>query len=444
MNECKAMTTRLLSTFLLPIPLLSLAALAPSARASDTVRPGFQVSGTLPLPVVGAAYATLKDDRYFYFDGLNFELHARDGALLANLGSLSAFVYPSFAILDPTGSFALTGESTNGDIYRVELSGAGYSVLTNLTFNYDAEFDADPAFVWVSAATGGFSNGNDLFHVEIASGVTTQVAHVDGASGPLAVDEAGDVYYGDVSADFCPPPGSADVLRWDRALLLSGQVHDESDASVFSADYDGASSLAFDPVSGHLFVTEMDYCSSVGRIREMDENGLRRAISIESVNAISNLEFAGGNAEATFQPYQPANVRLRYNSTDFVAFTSTVVTVKPRRPGAAISGPSSGPGAVTLTITNAEPNAGVYVLFGPRTEYDEDEIVYDLGYGFPVHFALPVNKIRRVPLPIPTDAFGTATFTYYDPGSLHGLLVFQALAIDAHGVPLGTSKAALN
>jgi hypothetical protein len=439
------MTTRLLPTSLFPILLASFAAFAPAARASDTARPGYQVVIAQPLPVVGAAYATLKDDRYFYFDGQNFELHARDGALLANLGTLGAFVYPTFAILDPTESFALTGESSNGDVYRVDLAGAGYSVLTNLTFNYDAEFDVDSAFVWLSAATGGFGNGNDLFSRRARERCRDVVSRTSTARAALSPSTTRETrLLRRRRGELLSPPGSANILRWDRALLLSGQVHDESDASVFSAAYDGASSLAFDPVSRHLYLSEMDYCSSVGRVREIDENGARRAIVLDSVNAISNLEFFAGPAEATFQPYQPANVRLKYNSTDFVAFTTEVVTVKPRRPGAAISGPSSGPGAVTLTITNAEPNAGVYVLFGSRSQYVEDEIVYDLGCGFPVYFALPVNKIRRVPLAIPTDALGTATFTYYDPGSLHGVLVFQALAIDAQGAPLGTSKAALN
>ncbi len=431
------------SRFASPI-LMALAALAPNALSSDTVRPGFKIAGSLSLPVVGSAYATLRDDRYFSFDGQNFELRARDGSLLANLGTLPAFVYPSFAVLDPTETFALTGESTNGDIYRVDLAGGGFSLVTNLFFNYDVEFDIDPAYVWVSAAVGGFGSGNDLFRVELATGQATQVAHVDGASGSIAVDGAGDLYYADVPTDFCPPPGSTDLIRWDRALLLGGQVLDESDASLFSGDYDGASSLVFEPQSEHLFLSEMDYCSSIGRIREIDASGARRAIVIESVNAVSNLEFFAGSAAATFQPYQPANVRLKYNSTDFVGFTSEVVNVKPKRPSAALSGPGSGPGSMTLTITDAQPNAGVYVLFGARSQYDQDEIVYDLGFGFPVYFALPVNKIRRVQLPIPTDASGTATFTYYDAGGLHGTLAFQALVVDAQGFPLGTSKAVLN
>ncbi len=433
-----------MKTHRLSLSLLAIGALAPLAPAFDTLRPGFQISGSVALPALGSAYATLEDGRFFYFDGIDFQLRARDGSLLANLGSLGGFVFPSFAVLDPTESFALPGESSNGDIYRVDLGGSGYSLLTNLFFNYDAEFDLDPDYVWISAATGGFGQGNDVMRVELATGGSTHVAHVDGASGPLAVDAEGDLYYGDVVADFCPVPGTASVIVWDRALLLSGQMLDESDASLFADQFDAATSLEFDGTNGHLFLAETDFCSSVARVHEIDAEGERRTIVFESSNVVSNLELFAGAGGATFQPFQPKNAQLKLNLTDYGASSSHVVTIKPRRPTAAITGPGSGPGTMTLTIEGAQPDAAVFVLFGSVAHYQEDELVYDLGYGFPVFFALPANRIRRIPLAIPTDGTGTATFSYYDPGNLHGALVFQSIVLDAAAAPLGTSEAALN
>ena len=52
--------------------------------------------------------------------------------------------------------------------------------------------------------------------------------------------------------------------------------------------------------------------------------------------------------------------------------------------------------------------------------------------------------MRRLNVPVATDASGTAVFNYFDPGSLHGTQVLQALIRDAQNLTIGTSNPVLN
>ena len=67
---------------------------------------------------------------------------------------------------------------------RWTTSGTGPVQLATLTFSYDAAF-SPAGELFVSAATGGFGAGNDIFKVALPGGALTQIAHVGGPSGPL-------------------------------------------------------------------------------------------------------------------------------------------------------------------------------------------------------------------------------------------------------------------
>jgi hypothetical protein len=427
--------------------LLAALLLSPTAAALDTSGPGFKILGTRPVPTFGSAYATLRNGSVFQFDGLVFQLYSRDGSLLADLGSLNSFVFPSFAAIDPSGSFAIVGESSNGDLFRVDLGGGGVSSVANVFFNYDAEFDVvDPDYLWVSAATGGFGTGNDIVRVHIPSGGVSFVADIPvGSSGPLEVDALGDLYYADVPPDFCPAPGQVEVVRWSRAQLLSGVVQTIADATVMAAGLDVATSMERDPVSGIFFLAENDFCAPFARVVEVDfDAGVRGAVLIESFNTISNLEIFAGNKGATLQAYQPENVRLKCSSTDFNNSTSDMVTVVPQRPRTRLDLPASYPGIVTLTVEDAVPNAGVLLLWTPVAFQLAKEQASNLGFGFPVFFAAPLNKLRRFPFPLTTDGNGTAVYSYFDDGSLAGRFLLQGLALGTQGQAVGTTTPVLN
>ena len=420
---------------------------SPTARCLDEAGPGFKLLGMQPLPGTGSVHATLRTGERFQFDGQLCELYGRDGTLLATLADLGQMSFPSFALIDPSGSFAVIGENLTGELYRVELDGSGLSTIANAPFNYDADFDSiDPNFVWVSAATAGFGMGNDLLHVHLASGAVTLVAHVDNAaSGPLEVDPVGDLLYADVPEDFCPEPGQTEVVKWTREQLLSGQVQSIGDASLLATGFDGGSSLELDPISGLVFLAENDFCAPAGRVVAVDfETSGRGDLLGQSLNFLSNLEVKAGPGDASLQAYQPSNARLTYTSTDFSNSVADVVTVVPRRARMTLEPPSSYPGIVSIHIEDAAPKGGVRLLWAGSHFYDGSETAFDLGFGFPTFFAAALNRLRRMPFPLATDAEGGVTYRYFDDGSLVGNFVLQGIVLSGSGRTLGTTTPVLN
>ena len=226
------------------LQLLWLAGLAPalfSAPSAQAVpEPGFALSA-LPYPG-GMVTATLGNGDVLSWDGVKVLRSAPSGALLQTLATFAVPVYPSFVAVAPGESYAVIGESSLGDLFRVNLAGGGAALLTNLFFNFDAKFEPGGQLV-VSAATQGWSTGNNLVRVDPVSGAETPIVHVDGPSGPLAFDPAGNLFYATQSPLFPAPPGSTDVLFWSASLLDGTTVRTEDDALTLGFDFDGGSSL---------------------------------------------------------------------------------------------------------------------------------------------------------------------------------------------------------
>jgi hypothetical protein len=409
------------------------------ARATDVIAPGFGADATHVYPA-SDIYTSLSNGNRVTFDGLHVALETDAGMPIGTLGSIAAQAFGSFLIVDPTSTYVLLGENTTGAIYKVAFSG-GVTPIADLDYNYDAAFE-DASHVLVSAATG---LGNEIYRVDVNTGVTTHVVHANGYSGPIAVAANGDLYYcTQDDSSFPAPPGSSTILRWTNAAIHSGSVQTEGTASVFAAGLDGGSSMNFEHVFGHLFVCEAPFVGT-NRILEFDPAGTRVDEVVTTANTLSKLEFFYGAGAASFQAFQPANVTMKYRSTDYnITFTSEIVTVTPKRPVATVSGPGlTGPGSVTFSVSGAQPNSSFFVIAGPIGLYNPIETAYNNGtYLF--HTGIPYTSIRRTGINAATDANGAGSFTYYNPGSLQGTRILQALVRDEHGVFAGSSTAVSN
>jgi hypothetical protein len=100
----------------------------------------------------------------------------------------------------------------------------------------------------------------------------------------------------------------------------------------------------------------------------------------------------------------------------------------------------SGPGPITFTVTGAEPNATFLLLIGPQAQYTPFEYVIDTGTYL---FHSGLNVFRRTGVNPPTDAFGTGTHTFTNPGTLQGTKVLQAVIRNPSHVFVGTSTMTL-
>ncbi len=443
--SCSALRASLLA------PALSLCLLVSSATAQDTAAPGlgFGLSaGIGPFD----AYATLHDGTRVVCDGVSVAHVDALGQPILGLGSFPAYVFPSFVLLAPDESYALVGESSNGDLVRFELDGSGQSTLGNVTFNYDALFE-DATHVLVSADTSGTYH-NQIVRVDLSSGQSTLVAQLDGPSGPLARRaRTGELFVGVVDL---VQPNHDSIVRFDAAQLAGTQVLGLADAASFAAGLVNVAALRLDQ---RYDVIGLDYWRMLVAIAPFGQpstiacfgsTGTRLADLATSPDSISNLELLSGRSAGACAPWQPdGGETLSYRGTTFCfpsCSSAQVRRLEPRRPQATISGPglgNPGGGSVTVAFTGCVPNANLLLLVGPQSLYSPNESTRLHPDGFLWHSGLAFSPLRRL-VTLPTDAAGAASFTYSHNGSLNGTHAFQALIRDTSGVFVGSTTSVLN
>lgn len=424
------------------VALLASAFPVPASAQQDVAADGFALVD-VPYPGQRVA-ATLSNGDVVAFDGATIGRYDASGALLVLLGAFDPPVFTGAFAIDPSETFALVGESTNGDLFRVDLAGAGMALLTNLYFNYDADFESATTAI-VSAATGGFFTGNDLVRVDTTTGATQVLAHVSGPSGPVDVDRFGNLWYATQDPVFPPAAGTTDVVFFTAAQLAGGVLLGDADAFTFSSGFDGGSSLAEDETFATLYMTEASFDLQVNRVRAIGSSPALSAVLVEGDPLFfgASIERRPGDGIAIFRPYQPVSGgALVWAATDF-AGTSTRRRLEPARPLASVSGPgTSGAGPVTFDLAGAAPNGTFLLLYGLQSTYGSLESAVLFQNVLPLFTGLDLGTLAYLPLFLPIDANGAGSLPFENPGFLQGLVVLQALVCDASGKPFGTSTAA--
>ena len=429
-----------LHTLALICALCLLPNLAAAQLSSD---PGFAVTGAHPLGGP-SAYGSLADGRYVTFDGLSFDLYAGDGTWQSNLGSISSFMWPSFVEVDPTGSYVVAGESTNGNLFKVQLNGAGVTLLAKLVFNFDLAWDVTPGLAYVSAGLGGWGAGNDIVRLDLATGATTIVAHVQGPSGPIAVNSLGDLSYVTQyeGFDWPPPLGQESLIRWDDAELDAGALLSESDADYLSSGLDGGSSMISDGAD-ILFLAHTNFAGDVNEIYQFSPTGDLLDTVATTLTHVANLELIG-SGPSTFSAQQPLGVSLRAYNTDFFSFDKRV-TLDPARAQLTWKGPPSGiAGRGTFKLKGGEPGGfAVIMVAGSSAELPTEDVI-EAGWRAPLFMAVKAADILRRTNVMPLDAKGELKLEHLQTPAIEGKILLQPLLFDGAMVPLGSASHAIN
>lgn len=427
--------------------LLLAAPFVPSASAQDSPAAGFALA---PAPYPGApafgTTLTLSNGEILVFDGLDVVQYASDGAFIRVLGSFASFVFPSFLLTDPTESEVFVGESTTGGIYRLFLGlSTSPDPLTTLVNNYDAAmFDSNALFV--SAATCGFGCGSQIWRFDLVSSQLHQVAQVPGASGPIAFDAQGYLYYGTSSAAFPPPPSATKLYRWTPAQLAAQDVLGLADAQFLAGGFEGAWRLAIDRRVGALYLVENHFTSGSNRIRRILGGPSQSPILLEGqpFRTIGNLSFHSGTHAARYLPYQPpGEPLLSYTTTDFVHPPERFL-LEPERASLSFTGPgTSGPGPFQLALVGGPPDGSARVLLFPAARFQAHESAQLVG-GVPLFLGVTprlgfagLSGWERFAL----DASGGLALGFTNPGGLTGLGA-QLVLYDAEQRVIGTSSVA--
>lgn len=416
-----------------------LALSSPTALAQETVAPGYSTAaGQNP----GGAIRELSDGRFLSFDGQFVDLFLADGTLAANLADLGNANFSGAFVIDPTETFAIVGESSNGDMFRVEIDGTGHTFLSNLVFNYDAKF-SPAGELYVSAATGGFGTGNDVIRVDTTTGAQTQILDVAGPSGPIAFDSLGNLYYATVSGDFPSPPASTDVLLFPAGSIAAPAVPlQESDGFVFAAGFDGATTMVADRSTDRIYLGESNFGNGVNRLRLLAGSVAASPILVEGqpFEWLTVSQFMPGSGPADFAPFQPTGGgRLIYGRTDFATFNERRI-LEPARTTLAVSGAgTAGVGAFDLDFTGADPSGSILLVWG-ATSLVGPEIAF--GSTPPLFTGLDLGTLAVLPFQLGVDGAGDTSLGLFNPGGLEGQLTFQGLVLNSGGAALATSTMA--
>ncbi|MCE9594995.1 MAG: hypothetical protein K8S98_12470 [Planctomycetes bacterium] len=416
-------------------------ALLTSVARAETPAPGFQVAPQAN-PAFASAVCKLPGGDLVTFDGISVDRWTAAGAFVGNLATLPSFTFPSFLIPRPDGTEVYFAESSNHNIYRAATNGSGSSTIVHLLLAYAADV-APNGDLLVSAQPLGSGSGTDIVRVTLSPTVTaTSIGVIPGASGPVALAPNGDLYYATAAASFPAPAGSTDVLKWTAAQVALGGLTDLN-ATLFGADFDGGGAMDFDPKSGRLFLAETNYGLNENRIVRVLTDKAHSPVLVDSVASIGSVQILEAGGAATLQAYQPSNgTNLFYSTTDFFS-VSDIVTLKPKRPVLTATGAgTTGQGAVTLTVTGGVPNGTLFFFFGPQASYALTETAYNLG-SFLLFSGFNPTQVRRIQFLLPTDANGTGSFTFWNPGAMQGQFAFQSLVGNAAGAFFGASNGIL-
>ena len=419
--------------------LLALASLA--TATAQTLEPGYAaVPQNLPTGTNHALYLP-DQDAVVTFDGIALILD--DGVAPRTLLSFNSFTFGSF-IRRIDAQHLLFGESSNGDLWLVDLVGGGTRVVANLTLNYDA-LSWRPGQVLVSAKTGGFSApDNEVFVVDLARGTTDLVARLPGASGPLARDRGG-VLYATAPAAFPTPRGTVDVLFFRDAQIAGaiGPGHLVAhDAHLVHGGLDAASAIALD-ADGDLFF--VDWLN--GTIGELSRHpGLHDRISVLSTYPTNGasaaaLQFLGGRGTAaSFEPFQPSGAgALLALEVDYATSGAVLRRIEPQRAQLTVAPPSPVPtGAFTLAVRDATPGGLAVIAFG--LELGGRETPLDLGSFEQLLFWDPDLFTAFESVLLHLDAHGSAHITLHNPGLGRAFrFVAQAAFVDGSAVVIGST-----
>ncbi len=413
----------------------------PAAVAQDAA-PGWQ--GPLdPVPVSGTR--VLSNGDLLRWNGASLDRLAADGSLIQNFATFDPAVFTGAFGVAPDESYAIFGESSFGDMFRLDLDTGNITFLVTLLWNFDLDFSPS-GDVFVSAASDGIGT-NRIHRVDPLTGASELKVVLSGPAGPLAFDLFGDLYYITQSGSFPTPLGSLSILRWSGFQLDAPVLLTASDAFVVLTGLDGGSGLTLDPNSNQLYFGETNF--SPGYLSKIRRVGFSQAASPVLYEGppgafLSVGQFLPSTGPAVFAGFQPeSGGSLRFSYNDFATVSARRV-LTPARPTAAFSGPgTTGAGVVTLELNGGQPGGLAWLAYATPADVLPVEQALFFDPLVPSFAGISPIALQFFPALFQVDGNGSVALPFFNDGSLLGVLAAQWLVLDGAGNLRGTSTTAV-
>lgn len=183
-------------------------------------------------------------------------------AAVAKVYDFGKATFGSFVKVSPDGSFALFVDSVSYEIFSINLTDYDVTEVVPSSGSFDGAFDLafiDSRSCYLSA-NPAWGTTNKILHLDLNNGKVMEVASIDHTfSGPIDVDDGGNLYYVKNSANYPVKPGDYTLLSFDAAKLENalngGPVLASGDARVIASGLDGGYDAAWH-ASGAVYVSD--------------------------------------------------------------------------------------------------------------------------------------------------------------------------------------------
>lgn len=403
--------------------ILSGSVLAPVSQAQGS-EPGWtdsEIDNISPF----SSRTTLSDGRVVDFDGQIVSITSADGLSTTQLHDFGVSNFAGIVTPSVDETYAIVGETSNGDLFKVDLTLGGATFVATVPFNFDAVWE-DANTLLLSAGAPSF-NDNNIVRLDVNTGVQTQLAALTGASGPIGIDGFGNVYTV-ILKDFTVPDDKANVVLFPASALTGAPVLTDFDASPVGLGFEGASSMHV-TANGRVYITENQFGVS-GRVWAVNGSPATSELLYESSSDWVTFDrFDAGGGPGVFSAYQPedGSGRLLCERTDFGTFDERF-DLTPKRPEMTAETSIVGTGiGFTLDVTDGRPNSPVILAYGATPAPGTPEVGV-IPSPIPLLSSFDLNSLEVFPFPLLLDGLGEFSVSFAT-GSISGVS-FQGLMLD--------------
>ncbi len=235
---------------------------------------------TLPMFSYLGGFDVLPNGNFVILDGYSVREIDRSGVDVRTIFTYSESVYGSFVKYNPANDKIYFGESKYGTIRSIAASGGTAGIIANVPFNFDIAFYGGNTFVVGGTVTYLVDETNGSLDPIFDSYSEENPIQ---ASGPLAFDADGNMYYGSGEGGWGVRYGQ-DIYKFSAsevASAIGGLTLVPDAAHRIAENIDGPYGFAIDGSGGLFYTTMMANPGELRLLKNGNDTLFSAAISMD-------------------------------------------------------------------------------------------------------------------------------------------------------------------